>query len=142
MPVQEDSPGLDHDLTAVEVHSVPAQSHHLGAAQSAQCQPPRRCPLIPSDEYQGLGYAEKRERLAFREQSLRDIEERLKDEGLSDTQRNRYAVTAEKLLHGIAEERGQLPTRPSLELDLKGNPFAGIDAVSIDEDGSLHPVRT
>jgi hypothetical protein len=70
-----------------------------------------------------------------------DIEERLKDPGLSDTQRNRYAVTAEKLLHGIAEERGQLPTRSTLKLDVKGNPFAGFDAVAIDDDGNLHPVR-
>ena len=142
MSVQQHPPCLDHYLAAVKINGIPAEPEDFGAAETAQCQPPRRCPLIPSDEYQGLGYAEKRERLAFREQSLRDIEERLKDEGLSDTQRNRYAVTAEKLLHGIAEERGQLPTRPSLELDLKGNAFAGIDAVSIDEDGSLHPVRT
>jgi hypothetical protein len=101
----------------------------------------RRAEQVQSDEYQGLGYAEKWERLAFREQLLRDIEDRLLNPELSDTQRNRYAVTAEKLLHGIAEERGQLPTRTSLELDLKGNPFAGIDAVSIGPDGTLTPVR-
>jgi hypothetical protein len=68
----------------------------------------RRAKQVQSDEYQGLGYAEKWERLTFREQLLRDIEERLQDPDLSDTQRNRYAHTAEKLLHGIAEERGQL----------------------------------
>ena len=101
----------------------------------------RRAKQVQSDEYQGLGYAEKWERLAFREQLLLDIEERLKDPGLSDTQRNRYSVTAEKLLHGIAEERGQLPVRGHFELDLKGNPFAGIDAITIDDDGSLHPVE-
>jgi hypothetical protein len=101
----------------------------------------RRAKQVQSDEYQGLGYAEKWERLAFREQLLRDIEERLQDPDLSHTQRNRYSVTADKLLHSIAEERGQLPSRASLELDLKGNPFAGIDAIAVDDDGSLHPVK-
>jgi hypothetical protein len=101
----------------------------------------RRAKQVQSDEYQGLGYAEKWERLAFREQLLLDIEERLKDESLSDTQRNRYANTAEKLLHGIAEERGQLPTRAQLEVAMTGNPFANFDAVSIGDDGNLHPVK-
>jgi hypothetical protein len=101
----------------------------------------RRARQVQSDEYQGLGYAEKWERLAFREQLLRDIEERLKDPDLSHTQRNRYSATADKLLHSIAEERGQLYVRSQLEVDVKGNPFAGIDAVAIDDDGNLHPVR-
>jgi hypothetical protein len=65
----------------------------------------------------------------------------LKDEDLSHTQRNRYSVTADKLLHSIAEERGQLPSRASLEVALTGNPFAGIDEVAIDDNGDLHPVR-
>jgi hypothetical protein len=43
----------------------------------------RRARQVQSDEYQGLGYAEKWERLAFREQLLLDIEERLKDPDLS-----------------------------------------------------------
>jgi hypothetical protein len=46
-----------------------------------------------------------------------------------------------KLRHEIAEERGQLPTRSQVELDVKGNPFAGFDAVAIDDDGNLHPVH-
>src|SRR5512133_813462 len=41
----------------------------------------RRAKQVQSDEYQGLGYAEKWERLAFREQLLLDIEGRLKDPG-------------------------------------------------------------
>jgi hypothetical protein len=79
--------------------------------------------------------------LAFREQLLLDINERLADPDLSHTQRNRYSVTADKLLHSIAEERGQLPTRAQLEVAMTGNPFNGIDAIAIDDDGSLHPVR-
>jgi hypothetical protein len=101
----------------------------------------RRAKQVQSDEYQGLGYAEKWERLAFREQLLLDIEERLADAELSHTQRNRYSVTADKLLHSIAEERGQLYTRSQLEVAMTGNPFAGIDAVHIDDDGNLHPVK-
>ena len=68
-----------------------------------------------------MGYAEKWQRLAFREQLLRDIEARLEDPDLSHTQRNRYSVTADKLLHSIAEERVQLYARSS---SMMGNPFA------------------
>jgi hypothetical protein len=101
----------------------------------------RRARQVQSDEYQGLGFAEKWERLAFREQLLLDINERLQDPDLSDTQRNRYSNTAEKLLLGIATERGQLPVRGSLELNVTGNPFANVDEVVIDDNGKLHPVR-
>jgi hypothetical protein len=100
----------------------------------------RRPKQVQSDEYQGLGYAEKRERLALREQLLRDIEERLQDPDLSHTQRNRYSVTADKLLH-IALEKGEIPSRAALELDLKSNPFAGVGSVVVDDDGTVHPVR-
>jgi hypothetical protein len=55
----------------------------------------RRARQVQSDEYQGLSYAEKWERLAFREQLLLDIEERLKDPGLSDA-----ATRREDLRHG------------------------------------------
>jgi hypothetical protein len=101
----------------------------------------RRAKQVQSDEYQGLSYAGKWERLAFREQLLLDIEARLEDPDLSHTQRNRYSVTADKLLHSIAEERGELPVRGALELNVHGNPFANIDAVAIDDDGNLHPVK-
>ena len=101
----------------------------------------RRAKQVQSDEYQGLGYAEKWERLAFREQLLLDINERLQDPDLSHTQRNRYSVTADKLLHSIAEERGQLYARSSLEVSMTGNPFANVDALAIGDDGSLHTVR-
>jgi hypothetical protein len=101
----------------------------------------RRAKQVQSDEYQGLGYAEKWERLALREQLLRDIEERLQDPGLSDTQRNRYSVTADKLLHSIAEERGQLYARSALEVSMTSNPFQGFDAVEIGDNGQIRPVK-
>jgi hypothetical protein len=101
----------------------------------------RRAKQVQADEYQGLSYAGKWERVAFREQLLLDIEARLDDPGLSDTQRNRYSVTADKLLHSIAEERGQLYARSALEVSMTGNPFEGIDAVAIDDNGDMHPVR-
>jgi hypothetical protein len=128
---------LTHEQLA-EKYDRQVQSIHNFASRNKD--EIRRAKQVQSDEYQGLGYAEKWERLAFREQLLLDINERLQDPDLSHTQRNRYAVTVEKLLHGIAEERGQLPTRAQLELDVKGNPFAGFDAVAIDDDGNLHPV--
>jgi hypothetical protein len=101
----------------------------------------RRARQVQSDEYQGLGYAEKWERLAFREQLLRDIEARLEDPELSHTQRNRYSVTADKLLRSIAEERGQLYARSQLEVSMTGNPFQNVDEVYIDDDGQIHPVK-
>ena len=83
----------------------------------------RHAKQVQSDEYQGLGYAEKGKRPALREQLLRDIEERLQDPDLSHTQRNRYSVTADKLLHSIALENGEIPSRAALELDLKSKSF-------------------
>ena len=47
-----------------------------------------------------------------------------------------------KVLHQLAEEKGELPTRGALEVDFKSNPFANIDEVAIDEDGNLHQVRS
>jgi hypothetical protein len=89
----------------------------------ARCAGTRRAKQVQSDEYQGLGYAEKWERLAFREQLLLDINECLADPDLSHTQRNRYSVTADKLLHSIAEERGQLPSRSTLDVAFAQTPL-------------------
>jgi hypothetical protein len=108
---------LTHEQLGEKYDRTTQAIHEFSSRNKAEI---RRAKQVQSDEYQGLGYAEKWQRLAFREQLLLDINERLKDESLSDTQRNRYSVTAEKLLHGIAEERGQLPTRAQLELDVKG----------------------
>jgi hypothetical protein len=105
----------------------------------ARCAGIRRAKQVQSDEYQGLGYAEKWERLAFREQLLLDINERLADPDLSHTQRNRYSVTADRLLHSIAEERG--PSRSTLDVAFASNPLSQVDEVVIDDDGTLHPVR-
>ena len=41
----------------------------------------------------------------------------------------------------MAEEKGELPTRAALEVNVRGNPFANFDAVAIDDDGNLHPVK-
>jgi hypothetical protein len=46
-----------------------------------------------------------------------------------------------KLRREVAEERGELPVRSHLELNVRGNPFADIDEVAIDDNGNLHPVR-
>ena len=39
-----DPPGLDS--TTVQIDGIPPQPHHFGAAESAECQPPRRGPLV------------------------------------------------------------------------------------------------
>jgi hypothetical protein len=110
------------DQLAEEFDRAPQTIANFSSRNKAEI---RRARQVQSDEYQGLGYAEKWERLAFREQLLRDIEERLKAPDLSDTQRNRYSVTAEKLLHGIAEERGQLPRAEELVANASDE-YAGV----------------
>jgi hypothetical protein len=60
---------------------------------------------------------------------------------LTPSQHRHYLTLKAKLRHEVAEERGEIPVRSHLELNLKGNPFQGIDAVSIDDAGNLHPVR-
>lgn len=55
-------------------------------------------------------------------------------------QRNRYCNTADKLLRSIAEERGQLPTRSQVDLDVKGS-LGAFDTLVQDENGTLYPVR-
>ena len=90
---------LTHDQLAEKYERAPQTIANFASRNKAEI---RRARQVQSDEYQGLGYAEKWERLAFREQLLLDIEERLKDPDLSHTQRNRYSVTADKLLHSIA----------------------------------------
>ena len=94
-----------------------------------------------SAEDQGLLYAKKQHRLALLEQWLADVEDRLQNADLTEAGRKGYINTGLKLVHSIAEERGELPVRGHFELDLKGNPFASIDAIAIDDDGSLHPVE-
>jgi hypothetical protein len=129
---------LTHEQLAEKYDRVPQAITNFSSRNKDEI---RRAKQVQSDEYQGLGYAEKWQRLAFREQLLLDINERLADPDLSHTQRNRYSVTADKLLHSIAEERGQLYARSSLEVSMIGNPFADVDAVAIDDDGNLHPVK-
>jgi hypothetical protein len=44
--IEQDLPGLDHDLTTVQIEDIPPQPHHFGAAESAECQSPRGGPLV------------------------------------------------------------------------------------------------
>jgi hypothetical protein len=93
------------------------------------------------DEYAGNAMARKLDRLADAYQDLADVNELLENGDLTPTQRKGYLNLKSKLRHEIAEERGELPVRSHLELAVTGNPFAGIDAVAIDDDGNLHPVK-
>ena len=93
------------------------------------------------DEYAGNAMARKLDRLADAYQDLADVNELLENGDLTPTQRKGYLNLKSKLRHEIAEERGELPVRSHLELAVTGTPFAGIDAVAIDDDGNLHPVK-
>ena len=95
----------------------------------------------PSDEYAGNAMARKPDRLADAYQDLADVNELLENGDLSPTQRKGYLNLKSKLRHEIAEERGELPVRSHLELNVRGNPFANVDEVVLDDDGNIHPVR-
>jgi hypothetical protein len=86
------------------------------------------------------GIADKTDRIKWLQQYAEDCEVEL-ETATDSRERRQLRAQAAKLMHQAAEQLGQLPTRTALELDLKGNPFQGIDAVSIDEAGNLHPVR-
>jgi hypothetical protein len=60
---------------------------------------------------------------------------------LTPTQRIGFLGLKSKLRREVAEEKGELPVRSHLELSMTSNPFANVDAVAIDDDGNLHPVR-
>jgi hypothetical protein len=40
----------------------------------------------------------------------------------------------------VAEELGQLPTRSTVELEVRQNPLEGIERIVVDEDGGWHAV--
>jgi hypothetical protein len=95
----------------------------------------------PNDEYAGVAIAKKLNRIADTNQDLADVIELLSDPDLTPTQRKGFLGLKSKLRREVAEEKGELPVRSHLELNVRGNPFANIDAVVIDDDGSLHPLR-
>jgi len=66
---------------------------------------------------------QKRDRLAVYSQQLVEVDDRLQSGELTPGQEVRFRSLLIKTLHQIAEERGELPTRSHLELDVKGNPF-------------------
>lgn len=83
----------------------------------------------------------KRDRLAMYSQHLVEIDDRLQCGELTPGQEVRFRALSAKVLHQLAEEKGELPTRGALEVDFKSNPFANIDEVAIDEDGNVHQVQ-
>jgi hypothetical protein len=92
------------------------------------------------DEYAGNAMARKQDRLADAYQDLADVNELLENADLTPTQRKGYLNLKSKLRHEIAEERGELPVRSHLELNVQGNPFAGILEADVDENGKITPV--
>jgi hypothetical protein len=94
----------------------------------------------PDDEYAGVAIAKKLNRIADANQDLADVIDLLGNGDLTPTQRKGFLGLKSKLRREVAEEKGELPVRGALELNVRGNPFANIDAVAIDDDGSLHRV--
>jgi hypothetical protein len=88
-----------------------------------------------------VAIAKKLNRIADADQDLADVIELLSDPNLTPTQRKGYLNLKSKLRREVAEERGELPVRSHLELNVKGNPFANIDEVVIDDDGQIRPVK-
>ena len=76
-----------------------------------------------SAEDQGLLYAKKQRRLAWLEQWLADVEERLQSPDMSDTARKGFINAGLKLVHEIAEQRGELPVRGALWDRRRAAPF-------------------
>lgn len=64
---------LTHEQLGEKYDRTTQAIHEFSSRNKAEI---RRAKQVQSDEYQGLGYAEKWERLAVREQLVRDIEER------------------------------------------------------------------
>jgi hypothetical protein len=83
----------------------------------------------------------KRDRLAVYSQQLVKVDDRLQSGGLTPGQEVRFRSLLAKLLHQMAEEKGELPTRAALEVDLKSNPFANFETLAQDSEGNWHPVR-
>jgi hypothetical protein len=75
------------------------------------------------------------------DQDLADVIELLENGDLTPTQRKGFLGLKSKLRREVAEEKGELPVRSHLELSMTSNPFANVDAVAIDDDGNLHPIR-
>jgi hypothetical protein len=74
-------------------------------------------------------------------QQLVEVDDRLQSGDLTPGQEVRFRSLLAKLLHQLAEEKGELPSRAQLELDLKSNPFLLSDTLVQDADGKLYPVQ-
>jgi hypothetical protein len=93
----------------------------------------------PNDEYAGIAIAHKWDRISDAEQDLRDIIGLLEDGALTPSQRKHYIALKSKLRREVAEEKGELPVRSHLEVDVK-SPFRLGDVMTYGPDGQLHEV--
>ena len=82
----------------------------------------------------------KRDRLAVYSQQLVEVDERLQSGDLTPGQEVRFRALLLKALHQLAEEKGELPSRQQLEIDVKSNPFQFSDTLVQDADGNFYPV--
>jgi hypothetical protein len=77
----------------------------------------------PSDEYAGIAIAHKWDRVADADRDLQYVIELLEDPNLTPSQRKHYIALKSKLRREVAEEKGELPVRSHVELDLTNAEF-------------------
>jgi hypothetical protein len=77
----------------------------------------------PTDEYAHVGIAHKWYRISDAEQDLAAVEEWLQDPNLTPSHRKHYIALKSKLRREVAEEKGELPVRSHVELDLTNAAF-------------------
>jgi hypothetical protein len=92
------------------------------------------------DEYVGIAIAKKLNRIADADQDLADVIELLENGDLSPTQRKGYLNLKSKLRREVAEEKGELPVRSRVELQVSGRSLTDFDVIAMDEDGHFHGV--
>jgi hypothetical protein len=131
-----------HEVLAVEFGRSTQAVKQFAARNADEVRSAKQALVAdPNDEYAGVAIAKKLNRIADANQDLADVIELLENADLTPTQRKGFLGLKSKLRREVAEEKGELPVRSHLELAMTGNPWAAYDAVAIDDDGNLHPVK-
>jgi hypothetical protein len=88
----------------------------------------------------GVPVAIRANRIKWLDEYRLDCEAALQDPGLTPGQRIRYINTVAKLLHQIAEQLGDLPSRSQVQLEISKASLADFDEIILDDDGQFHAV--
>jgi hypothetical protein len=131
-----------HDQLAGKYDRSPDAIHQFSSRNKDEIRRAKQALVAdPNDEYAGIAIAHKWDRISDAEQDLRDIIGLLEDGALTPSQRKHYIALKSKLRREVAEEKGELPVRSHMEVDLKGGPLLGANAIAQDENGNWFPVR-